>query len=234
LRAQRLDECLVGPHEVHVSGDRLEHDGGDVGAEARERIDDLRGVVVVEHQRLRDHLGGDSSGSGIAERKRPGSRFHEEEIAVAVITALELDDEGSAAEAARQAQRAHHRLGARAHEPHLLDRGHRPREHLRHLELDGRRGAEGKAAAGCVAHRGDDVGVAMSEDHRPPRANVVDVLAPVFVDEARAPRLAEEHRSAPDGPKGAHRGIDAAGNDALRTFKQLAAALVHRSLPGLQ
>ena len=86
--------------------------------------------------------------------------------------------------------------------------------------------------AAVAVHRGEHAGIRVPEDERTPGAHVVDVLAPVLVDEARTAPLAEEHRRAAHGAEGAHGGVDPAGNQFLRTFKEAAAALVHRAIPG--
>ena len=54
---------------------------------------------------------------------RPG--LHQQRIHVAVIAAFELHDQVAPGEAARHADRRHRRLGARIHQPHHFDRGHR-------------------------------------------------------------------------------------------------------------
>ena len=70
-------------------------------------------------------------------------------------------------------------------------------------------------------------GMRVAEDHRAPRAHVVDVAVAVRVDEPCALALAEEDGRAADGAEGAHRRVHAAGDDALRGFKELLAAFVH-------
>ncbi len=51
----------------------------------------------------------------------------------------------------------------------------------------------------------------MAEDHRPPRADQVDVLVAVDVGQPGARGRADEARGAADGVERPHRGVDATG-----------------------
>ena len=62
--------------------------------------------------------------------------------------------------------------------------------------------------------------MAVAEDHRPPGADVVDVALAVGVAEVRALGARDEARRAADGAEGAHRRVDAAGDDALGALEQ--------------
>ncbi len=119
--AQHADEFIRRADEIHVAGDRLEHHRGDLVAVAREGIGNVLRIVVVEHERVRRQLRRHARRSRVAEGERAGAGLHQQEIAVAVIATLELDDDRAARESARQPERAHHRLRARAHQPYLLE-----------------------------------------------------------------------------------------------------------------
>ena len=54
----------------------------------------------------------------------------------------------------------------------------------------------------------------VAQDHRPPGADVVDVAAAVDVDDARALGARDEERRSAHRLEGAHRRVDAAGNDS--------------------
>ena len=55
--AQRLYELERRPHEIHVAGDGLQHDGGDAVPVLRECVGSLLRVVVVEDEGVRGELG---------------------------------------------------------------------------------------------------------------------------------------------------------------------------------
>ena len=105
---------------------------------------------------------------------------------MAVVAAGELHDLAAPGEAAGQPDRAHRRLGAAGDQAHLLDRLD-PGDDLlgeRDLVLAGR--AEGEAARRRLPDRARRRRVGVAEDHRPPGADQVDVLAAVDVGEVRA------------------------------------------------
>ena len=114
--AQRAHEVHGGAHEVHVAGDRLDDHAGDVGAVLRERLFELL-------RRCCSRAPACAAPSPRARRRWSGwpkvasarAGLDQQRVGVAVIAALELDDQLVAAGgAARQAQRAHRRFGARA------------------------------------------------------------------------------------------------------------------------
>src|ERR1700687_1704636 len=70
----------------------------------------------------------------------------------------------------------------------------------------------------------------MAEDHGAPGAHVVDVLAPVLIDEPCPAPGTEKYRRAADRTKRAHGRIYAARNALQGAFKEGAAAFVHRGL----
>ena len=71
-------------------------------------------------------------------------------VGVAVVAAVELHDPVPTGHAAGQAHRAHGRLGARRHQPHLLAAGHPGADRLGQQHLARRRRAEGGAAAAAA------------------------------------------------------------------------------------
>ena len=103
-----------------------------------------------------------------------------------MIAALEFHDGVAPGEAARQANRAHGRLGAGAHEAHQLDRRHELGHAARQLRLELGRCAEGQAVGGDALYRRDHVRVRVTQDHRTPGADVVDEPASVRGDDVSA------------------------------------------------
>ena len=63
--------------------------------------------------------------------------------------------------------------------------------------------------------------VTVSDNHWPPRADVVDVALFVGIPYVRALPSIKKKWRATHGLKGADRGVDPAGDDRLRLFKQI-------------
>ena len=198
----------AGGDEPHVPGDRLDDHRGDVAAVGEEPLDGLE-VVVRRGQRVGDGAGRDAGRVGQAERRDAGARLDEQEVRVAVVAARELHDLRAPREGAREAERAHRRLGARADEADELDARHRVPDQPRELELERARRAVARPAAHGLLERGDDPRVRVAEDQRPPGQDVVDVPVAVDVDEVRALAALDEERRAADGPERAHGRADA-------------------------
>src|SRR5262249_9726020 len=75
--------------------------------------------------------------------------------------------------------------------------------------------AVARATPRGVGHGFDDRTRGMPQDQRPPRAEEVEVGAPVHVDDARALGARDEEGRAADGAERAHRPVHAPGNHAL-------------------
>ena len=106
LRAQlaaALHEGHAGAHEVHVAGDRLDHQAGELVAVQREGFFELRHVVVFEHQRVLHHLGRHAGAGRVAEGGQARAGLDQQRVGMAVVAAFELDDLAAAGGAARQA-----------------------------------------------------------------------------------------------------------------------------------
>src|SRR5690606_39802933 len=98
---------------------------------------------------------------------------------MSVIAALELHDTVASRVAARQANRAHGRFSARAHHPDELYGRHQLADLLGDARLDLRRCAERKTQRRALLHRADHVGVGVTENHRAPGSDIVDVALAV-------------------------------------------------------
>ena len=106
----------------------------------------LRDVVVFQHERIARRPRRNARRIRHRERRRRAARRHQQAIDVAMVVAGEFDDQIATGVTARQADRAHRRLGPRIHEPHHLDRRHRIDDPLGQFALGFRRGAEARAA----------------------------------------------------------------------------------------
>ncbi len=173
-------------------------------------------VVVRGGQRVRNRARCHSGGVRKAERGHARARLDEQKIRVTVVAAGELDDLRALGERTREPERAHRRLGAGVDEAHELEARHRFANQARELELERARRAVARAAANRLLERGDDAGMRVTEDERPPGEDVVDVAVPVDVDEVRALSALDEHRAAADCPERPHGRGDASGHELDR------------------
>ena len=117
-----------------------------------------------------------------------------------MIVAGELDDHRPARESACQADRAGGGLGAGVDQPDLLDRRHGPDDQLGQFVFGQGRRAETRASMQSRLDGRHHGRVAVAEDHRPPRADVVDVAVAVEVEQVGARGAVEEDRLAADVP----------------------------------
>ena len=140
---------------------------------------------------------GHAGAAGRAEGGQPAARLHQQAVGVAVVAAAELDGHVAAGEAARQADGAHHGLGAAADEAHLVEVRHARQEGLGQQHLAAAGGAEAGALVHGLERRGVHLGVGVAQDERAPAQAPVDVRLAVLVGEAAALRRPEEQRDRP-------------------------------------
>jgi len=72
----------------------------------------------------------------------------------------------------------------------------------------------------------------VTEDERPPRAEIVDVLVAVDVHHAGAVAPCHEDGAAADGVERPDRGVDSAGHQASRALQQLLGSIAASSRHG--
>ena len=213
--AQMLEELRCRGDDSCVRGDGLDDHCRDPAGMVDEGQRDRCSVVVRQH----DRRGGDGLGHAGAPGDRqggdPGAGVHEEPVRMPVIGAGELHHEIPAGRRPRQAQRAHHRLGARGREPETLQRRHGRLDRLAKLDLERVRGAEGQPVRRGGDDGVDDLGVGVAEDRRPPGPDVVDVATAVGIPDVRSLAALEDERRPADGTKGTHRAVDSAGEQPL-------------------
>ena len=139
---------------------------------------------------------------------------------MAVVAAFKLDELVAPSGAARQAQSAHARFGAGADQAHHVHRGHELQNGLGQLNfaLGGRTKRE--AVKRRLLHRFEHGRVAVTQNHRAPRADVVDVLLAIGVPKIGALCALHKTRRAAHGAKSAHRRIHAARDHAAGAFEQ--------------
>ena len=154
-----------------------------------------------------------------SERARAGP--NEQAVAVPVIATGEFDDFRPAGVSTRKAQRRYSRFGARRSQPQLFDGGDRLDEGSGQFDLAGGRCAETRSLRHDLAEGLDDRPRGVPGDQRAPRADVVDVLAPVRIDDPTAEPPLDEQRFPAHGQPRPHRAVHTARNVALRLKEEL-------------
>jgi len=150
---------------------------------------------------------------------------------MAVITALEFDDQVAAGETARHADGGHGGFSAGIDQPHHFDGGHGAADGLGELHLPSGRGAKAGADLEGLFDGLQDGGVAMAEQEGTPTANVVDIAVAVRIPDVGALAAGDEGRGAADAAESAYGRIHAAGNGPLGAFeKSLRLGVVHRKV----
>ena len=143
-------------------------------------------IVVWKRQREPSNLLRHASRTGNPKCRYARTGLHQQPIGMAVVAALEFDDDLATGSGSRKAYRGHRGLSAGADKAQLLD-GRKTSDHaLGEIRL----GCRGSAKAGRVASRSlnglDHRRKGMAQNHRPPGAEVVDVAVAVRVDKIRA------------------------------------------------
>ena len=209
-----------GAHKVHIAGNRLNHHASQLFAVQHKGFFKLRQVVEFEHQRVLHHFGRHARAGGVAKGGQARAGFDQERVRVAVVAALKLDELAAPGGATRQADGAHGRFGARADQAHHVHAGHVFQDLFGqfHLALGGR--AKRKALGQRFLHRVYHRRVAVAQNHRAPGADVVGIALAVGVPHIGALGAADKARRAAYGLKGAHRRVDAAGNNGAGAGKE--------------
>ncbi len=149
---------------------------------------------------------------------------------MAVIVAGELHDHRPAGVSAGQADGAHRGLGAGVDQPHLLDRRDGLDDQLGQFVFgQGGRPEAGAAPQGRLDGR-DDRRMAVAQDHRPPRADVVDVAVAVDVEEIGPFGAVEEDRLAADAAERPGGAIHPAGHELFGPVKGRMAFVVQHGV----
>ena len=189
------------------------------------------GLDVVERQiqRVLRDVFGNARRIRDTEREKTGAGFDQQRIGVPVIAAGKLDHDVAPGEAAGETYRRHRRFGAGVDHAHLLDARHHRFDFLRHRHLDLGRRAERQRMLSLFGDGGAYLRMSVTENHRSPRADVVDVAVAIDVDELSTACRLEEQRRSTDASKSAHGRIDAAGNARFGAANQFVRLGVSRS-----
>ena len=193
---------VLGRHQAHVGGDRLDDHARRVGVE-------LGHLVVGRDDRVGDRGVGDAGRAGEAEGGQAAARLGEQQVAVAVVVAGELHDLAPAGVAAGDADGRHRGLGARGHQPDQLDRRHALADRLGEQDLPLGRCAVGGAVDGRALHGLDDGRVGVAGDDGAVGLHEVEVARALDVPDVGALGAGDEVGRAADALEGADGAVHA-------------------------
>ncbi len=230
--AQALQEPRVGQQHAHVADHRLDDDCRDaLGRRAEAAFDGAQVIELGDERVLGDRLR-DAGTVRHPERRRARSGPHQQRIDVPVIAAGELDDPRPSGSGAGDAQGRHGCLGTRAHQADHVHRRNGGCQPLGHVDLACRRRAETGAITQGILYGSQHLRMRMPEDHRAPRADVVEVAVAVDVPDVAPTCPLDEDGLAANGTPGADGTVDASGDAFHRPGKQLVRQFVRRHAVG--
>src|SRR5262249_9689716 len=129
---------------------------------------------------------------------------------------------------AGQADRAHRRFRATGNHADHFDGWHGGNDYLRQLDFQFRRRSEARPFVERGFYRSDDPRMAMSEDERSPRADVIEITVAIDVDQIRPSASLDEWRLAAHAAECPGRTVDAPRNNLRSTLKSLLTASANR------
>ena len=135
-----------------------------------------------------------------------------------VVAALELHNDLAPGSRPRQPDRRHRRLRSRADKAHLLNRRIARNNPLSQIRLRRRRSPEAGRVPCRPLNRLHHRRKRVPQNHRPPRAEIVDVAVPVRVDKICALRPLHKRRRPAHRPERPHRRVHPAREKALRAL----------------
>lgn len=195
-RAQVLQVAGLRRNAVGVADHRFDDHRRHIGADV---VEQRRGAFEIVESEGGGQLAqaGRHAGRGRhAQSEHAAAGLDQKRVAVAVVTAFELDDAIAPGGAARQAHRRQRGFGAGIDHAHHFAGGHQPIDRLGHGHFGRTRRTERQPIADRTLHRLAHRRVIVAGDHRPPRAHVVDVAVVVHVIQIRAIGARHEERLA--------------------------------------
>ena len=148
----------------------------------------------------------------LAEGQRAGARFHQQAVGMAVVAAFEFDDFVATGKAARQTDGAHGGFGTGVHHTHHVHGRHQFGNQLRHFHFHLGRRTEAQAALRGFDDRVTNGGMVMSENHRPPGTDIIDIGFAIDIIQIRAVSTFNKQRRAAHAGKGAYWRVHATGD----------------------
>ena len=149
----------------------------------------------------------------------PGTGLYQQSVGVAVVAACELDNPVACSDAARKPNGTHGRFRPGVDQTHFFERGDPLAQFFRHLGFQWMRRAEADTLIHCIFDPLEHGRVGMSDDHRPPGANVVDVGTILHIVEIGSLAALHEYWRSADRPESTDRRVDTSGDLAAGRIK---------------
>ena len=203
--AQARQEVRLRWDTVHVAGNRLNDDAGDLLRILLERRANGSKIVVGAGQGVLREICRYARGVRLAERQRAGTGLHQQAVRMAVVTAFKLDDFIATGKTARQADGAHGRFGTGVHHTHHVHGRHQFGHQLRHFHFHFGWRTEAQAALGGFNYRVTNGRMVVPQHHRPPGTHIIDIGFAIDIIQIRAVSTFDKQRRTAHAGEGAHR-----------------------------
>ena len=214
-RPQPLKIALHRRNATGISHNRLQDHAGDfVGMGRKSRFDNSQVIERQRHRQLRNLLRHPRRARN-AKRRNARAGFDQQAVGVAVIAAFKLDDALAASRGARHTDRRHGSFRAGTDEAQPFDSRITSHHQFRQVSLSLGRGSKAGRVARRALNRLDRRRKGVAENHRPPRAEVVDVAVSVRILQPGALGARDKRRFAAHRAKPSHRRVHAAGKKLL-------------------
>ena len=155
-------------------------------------------------------IGRYARGVRLAQGQRAGAGFDQQAVGVAVVAAFKFDDFVAVGVTARQTDGAHGGFGSRVHHPHHVHGRHQFGNQLRHFNFHLGRRAKAQAALRRFNDRIADRRVVVSQHHRAPGTDVVDITFAVDVEQVSPVRPFDKQRHTANAVECTHRRVNPA------------------------
>ena len=220
LCSERFKETLDRRYAAHIARDRLNNDSSDLIPlfihQLFERID----VIIRGNEGILCGAFRDTRTVRTAKGRCAGTRLDEKAVAVSMVAAFKFQDLITAGIASRCTKCAHRRFSAGVHHTEFFDGRIDFVNQLGDFCLHRCRRTVRGASLSCFLNGSNDSWMCVSEDHRSPGADVIDIGISIDICDMRTFRRRNEGRRAAHVRVGTDRTIDPAGHEFPRFFKR--------------
>ena len=217
---QKLKKSRFGEHHPHIGRNGFNYDSCEGLSPLGENLPDRFNVVIGDDNGVLGVVLRYACRCGDRPREEAGAGLHEESVGVAMVATFELEDVVATREPAGNADGTHDRLGPRTDHPGDFHRGDEFADEFGHLNLASRGRAVGQPLIAGLLHRLQNLRMGMPQDARPPRADIIDVLVAVHIDDTIPISARDEPRDASDRRTGTDRTVHATWHHPFCAIEQ--------------